>query len=89
MSKGVLSHQVDTRLNFCGSVGKKKKKLLLWDLNHLNFIAYIEQVHKISVQLLHDPSYRNVSAFRSVKEFINLHVGVSEVIIFLLENKIK
>ena len=57
--------------------------------NHLNFIAYVEQVHKISVHLLHDHSYRNVSAFRSVKEFINLRVGVSEVFIFLLENKIK
>ena len=86
----MVSHQVDTRLNFCGSVEKKKKKnLLLWDLNHLNFIAYVEQVHKISVHLLHDHSYRNVSAFRSVKEFINLRVGVSEVFIFLLENKIK
>ena len=68
---------------------KKTNKSASVGPNHLDFIAYIEQVHKISVQFLHDHSYRNVSAFRSVEEFINLRVGVSEVIIFLLENEIK
>lgn len=90
MSEGVVSHQVDTCLNFCCSVEKQKQKQKIASVGpkSFKFFAYIEQVHKISVQLLHEHSYRNVSAFRSM-EFINLRVGVSEVIIFLLENKRK